>query len=222
MSIDEYNRHSTLGPMAGPVTSASAMAGQAAYQRDHEPRTGGEAAPPPSLRASLGILAFFGVICALAAGAAYALPDESTLAKIAAYAAGLSALAFVIMALFLSIEAAKFAAGWIVLIGLRYFGWSMAAALVGFVFAEFHDYAFEPFPTWTAALGAGVLAAVGQAVRALRPIAIALAAGAAGYVLIASHLFNRHSVSALALGLALAVITFLLARALRARRARMT
>lgn len=31
MSLKEYNRHATLGPMAGPVTSAAAAAGQAGH-----------------------------------------------------------------------------------------------------------------------------------------------------------------------------------------------
>lgn len=219
MSIDEYNRHATLGQMAGPATSASAIAGQAAYQRNHEQRqTGGEVAPPPSLRASLGILAFFGVVCALAIGAAYVLPEDSGLATAAAYAAGLSALAFGIVVLFLAFEAAKLAAGLLIVVGLRYCGWSAAAALVGFLFAEFHDYVFEPWPSWTAALGAGVLALVAQAVRALRSAAFALAVGAVAYVLIAAHFFNRHSIMAVALGGAVTVIAFLLARALRIRR----
>ena len=219
MSIDEYNRHATLGQMAGPATSASAMAGQAAYQRNHEQRQAvGEAAPPPSLRASLGILAFFGVVCALGAAAAYVLPEESALATAAAYTAGLSALAFVIMALFLCFKAAQFAAGLVIVVGLRYFGWSAAAALVGFVFAEFHDYVFEPYPTWTAALGAGLLALIAQAVRALRCAAFALAVGAVAYVLIASHVFNRHSAVALALGGVLTLVSFFLARVFRSRR----
>ncbi len=32
MSLDEYNKHATLGPLAGPATSAAASAGQAAYE----------------------------------------------------------------------------------------------------------------------------------------------------------------------------------------------
>ncbi|WP_334129778.1 hypothetical protein [Sneathiella sp.] len=32
MSLDEYNKHATLGPMAGPATSAAASAGQSAYE----------------------------------------------------------------------------------------------------------------------------------------------------------------------------------------------
>lgn len=32
MSLDEFNRNATLGPMAGPATNAAAAAGQAAWQ----------------------------------------------------------------------------------------------------------------------------------------------------------------------------------------------
>ncbi|WP_414900442.1 hypothetical protein ACMT1E_11780 [Sphingomonas flavalba] len=35
MSLDEYNRHATLGPLAGPATSAAASAGQSAYEASH-------------------------------------------------------------------------------------------------------------------------------------------------------------------------------------------
>jgi len=220
MSLDEYNRHATLGKMAGPATSAAAAAGQAAWERNHaQPQASGAAAPPPSLRASLGILAFFAVVCGLSAAAAYYLPEESTLATIAAGAAALSALAFVIMALLLSVQVAAAAAGFVVVVGLRYLGWAALVALLAFVFAEFHAFAFEPYPTWIAPLVLGALAALGQAVRALRAAAIALGSGAIGYILIASHVFDRHSFTALALAGAITLIVFIGARALHARRA---
>ncbi len=220
MSIDEYNRHSTLGPMAGPATTAAAMAGQAAYQRNQQPQMAGQAAPPPSLRASLGILAFLGVLCASAVGAVYLLPDGSTVATLAGYAAMVSALALVIMAAFLAIEAAKFAVGVILLVVLQFGVWIGLAAVGGFFFAEIHAYAFEPYPTWTVALFAGALAALAQAVPALRPVATAVAVGAASYVLVASHLFNRHSATAMAASAGVALVAFVLARAWRRRRAK--
>lgn len=35
MSIDDYNRHATLGSLAGPPTNASQLAGQQAYDNAH-------------------------------------------------------------------------------------------------------------------------------------------------------------------------------------------
>ncbi|MDR7095325.1 hypothetical protein [Hydrogenophaga laconesensis] len=35
MSLDEYNHHARLGPMAGPPTNASQLAGQQAYDNAH-------------------------------------------------------------------------------------------------------------------------------------------------------------------------------------------
>jgi hypothetical protein len=56
MSLNEYNHHATLGPLAGPATTAASMAGQEAFKRAHEPP------PPPtgdgaplSRKAMLGI-----------------------------------------------------------------------------------------------------------------------------------------------------------------------
>lgn len=43
MSLDEYNRHSTLGPIAGPATTAAASAGQEAYRNRTEPADAGGA-----------------------------------------------------------------------------------------------------------------------------------------------------------------------------------
>ena len=37
MSLDEYNKHSTFGPVAGPATNAAASAGQEAYRNRTEP-----------------------------------------------------------------------------------------------------------------------------------------------------------------------------------------
>lgn len=35
MSLEEYNKHSTFGPSAGPATTAAAMAGQSTYAANH-------------------------------------------------------------------------------------------------------------------------------------------------------------------------------------------
>ena len=53
MSLDEYNKHATLGPLAGPATSAAASAGQAAYETAnarptyHSAPSGGAASSAP-------------------------------------------------------------------------------------------------------------------------------------------------------------------------------
>lgn len=51
MSLDDYNRHATLGSLAGPPTNASQLAGQQAYDNAHRqvPQGGRYSAPsrPP-------------------------------------------------------------------------------------------------------------------------------------------------------------------------------
>jgi len=47
MSLDDYNRHATLGSMAGPPTNASQLAGQQAYDNAHrQPPPGGAYSAP--------------------------------------------------------------------------------------------------------------------------------------------------------------------------------
>lgn len=47
MSIDDYNRHATLGSLAGPPTNASQLAGQQAYDNAHrQPPPGGAYSAP--------------------------------------------------------------------------------------------------------------------------------------------------------------------------------
>lgn len=52
MSLEKYNTHATYGPAAGPATTAAAAAGQAAYERSHASRRGGDpgiyVAPTPT------------------------------------------------------------------------------------------------------------------------------------------------------------------------------
>ncbi len=48
MSIDDYNRHATLGSLAGPPTNASQLAGQQAYDNAHRPMPQGGAYSAPS------------------------------------------------------------------------------------------------------------------------------------------------------------------------------
>lgn len=48
MSIDEYNHHARLGPMAGPPTNASQLAGQQAYDNANRQIPQGTAYAAPS------------------------------------------------------------------------------------------------------------------------------------------------------------------------------
>lgn len=48
MSIDDYNRHATLGSLAGPPTNASQLAGQQAYDNAHRQLPPGGAYSAPS------------------------------------------------------------------------------------------------------------------------------------------------------------------------------
>lgn len=149
MSLKEYNRHATLGPMAGPATSAAAAAGQAAHDRAREPGAAGEGAPKPALHASILILAVFAGAFAVAVAGALLLPEDG----IAAGAALLSGLGFAIFGMIMGIEAAKYALAWLIL----GWGWILGAALAAFVFASFHFYALGPLSEWMVALVASAL-----------------------------------------------------------------
>lgn len=48
MSLDDYNRHATLGSLAGPPTNASQLAGQQAYDNAHRQMPPGSAYSAPS------------------------------------------------------------------------------------------------------------------------------------------------------------------------------
>ncbi len=204
MSLDEYNRHSTLGPMAGPATSASAMAGQAAWQRNNQPPAqAGAAVPRPTVQASLAMLGTFAVAFAASLACAFVLPGS--LATVASFAALVSGLGLVILGIHLGIEGAKSGLGWLLESAVEHgWGWGVGAGFVAFVFADLHWYAFGFFPAWMVAIVAACLALAARAAPALRPAAAAIGVGVVSYVLVASHAVGRHSLVALAVALAAA------------------
>ncbi len=224
MSLNDYNRHATLGPMAGPATSAAAAAGQAAYQRAHErPResgAGGGNAEMPGLRASLLMLALFGgIFVASVAMGLFVLPETGIAATIAAGAALLSGLGFVIFGVIVGIEAVKHALAWLIFGGAEIgLGWALGAAVVAFVFAAIHFYALGPLSEWMVALIAAALTLVARWVRVLRPLAAAVATGAVAYVLIASHVYEHHSLTAALIAGAAGLVVLAAGHAAQARR----
>jgi hypothetical protein len=209
MSLDEYNRHATLGPLAGPATSASAAAGQDAYQRTHpQPGVTGTDAPAPTPRALLGMLLLFAVVFLISLAGFVLLPKDSLPAIFLAPVMAVSGLAFAIAGLFLAIEAVKFCIGWLVVAALELRLFRIAAlALVGFVLAEVHWYTIEPIASWMVALGVAALALIARFASRLRPWIFALGMGATAYVLTASHVYERHSLAAMAIAGAAAALS---------------
>lgn len=114
MSLNEYNKHATLGRMAGPATTAAAAAGQAQYERQHGDQSAGSDVPMPGLHASLKMLAFFAVVFLIFAAATLLLPDDSLAQVITLVIAGLAAGCFVIFGVIMGWEAVKFGFGAVV------------------------------------------------------------------------------------------------------------
>lgn len=209
MSLDEYNRHSTLGPMAGPATSPAASAGQAAWQRANEPPRPAQAGPataPATVAASLGLLGALAAIFAVSLVCAFLLPG--TLGSAAILAAVASGPVFVILGIPVGIEASKSGLAWL-LEGLREHGpfWSIGAALAAYGFASVYWYVFRPVPAWLVALLAACLALAARATPGLRPFAAGMAAAVVTYVLVASAVTGRHGLEALGIALAASAVT---------------
>lgn len=220
MSLDEYNRHSILGPVAGPATTVSAIAGQAAYEQAHgQPAVASGSNEPLTITGTMRTLAALVVAGAAGTAGAFLLPE--TPATIAGFIALMSGIGIVIVSIFAGTEAVKFAIGWTFSSAIEHrWWWVVAAALAAFVFAAFHEYAFGPFDAWMVALFAAALALAGRFVPALRPASAALGAGVVAYILTASHIFEQHSFLALLIAAATAAVIFGVGYAAQASRRR--
>jgi hypothetical protein len=222
MSLDEYNRHATLGPMAGPATTAAGMAGQQAFQRNNErPAASGPAAPPPSLKALLGALLLFAAVCGAAVAGVAALPEDGSAATVLAWVAALSAAAFALTAIFAGIEALKVGLAWLLAAAGRFGLWRAAvAALVVFVLADTHWYAIEPFNAAQAAGAAAVMASIARFQPVLGPLMLGVGVGVTVYVVAAVHVFGHFGADAALAAAASAVLVGGAHALLRARRRR--
>ncbi len=209
MSLDEYNRHAMLGPLAGPATTASSIAGRAAYDRTHQNviRTDGAPAPEFSLTASLKVLIFMVLLAGASALAVVLLPEKSTWAAVVGFVAMTAGIGVVILLLFVGIELLKHLAAFI-LIGAGWLGlwWAAGAAAVAWVFAEVHELAFFPVPSWVAASVAAALVVAGRFVPALRLAAVATAAGVIAYAIGAEYVFESRLTAAGLTGLPAAAV----------------
>ncbi|HCF6900239.1 TPA: hypothetical protein NII88_001338 [Pseudomonas aeruginosa] len=108
MSLDEYNRHATLGSAAGPVTSASAAAGQEAYQRANEgPSVYAGPSAPFNMRKSLRTLAILVAITVIGVVIVAVLPESSSISGIAGFVAMVSMATAVILAIYTVYQAIR-------------------------------------------------------------------------------------------------------------------
>lgn len=208
MSLNEYNKHSMLGPLAGPATTAASIAGQEAYKQAHEqPVYAGGNDKPLTVSGVMWTLAALASVAAIGAAGAFLLPES--LATIAGFVALMAVIGFVIVGIFSGIEAVKFAIGWMTSSAVEHGWWRIVAvALAAFVFAAFYSLAFDAVEAWMVALFAAALAIAARLVPGLRPVCAAIGSGIVAYILAASHLFERYSLSAVLIGALAAAAIF--------------
>lgn len=217
MSLNEYNKHSMLGPLAGPATTVASIAGQEAYKQAHEqPVYAGGNDKPLTVSGAMWTLAALALVAAIGAAGAFLLPES--LATIAGFVALMAVIGFVIVSIFSGIEAVKFAIGWVTSSAVEHGWWRIVAvALAAFVFAALHADTLGPVADWMVALGAGALALAARLAPALRAICAALGAGAVTHILAASYAFEGSTVMALIAGVLVAAAIYGLSYAMRTR-----
>ncbi len=208
MSLNEYNKHSMLGPLAGPATTAASIAGQEAYKQAHEqPVYVGGNGKPLTVGGALWTLAALVVVAAAGVAGAFLLPEN--LATIAGFIALMAVIGVVIISIHSGIEAVKLALGWAASSAVEHGWWRIVAvALAAFVFAAFYSFAFDAVEAWMVALFAAALAITARLVPGLRPVCAAIGSGIVAYILAASHLFERYSLSAVLIGALAAAVIF--------------
>lgn len=218
MSLEEYNKHSILGPLAGPATTVSSIAGQEAYRRNHETTVLHPASSTPlNVGGAFLIVAILAAVGACAAGAAFVLPE--TLAAIAAIIAAGCFIAAVIIALHAGAEACKIAAAAALgVIFSRSWGWIIGGTLSAYIFAEIYIYAIIPAEAWMVAACAALLGVAAKYMRKLRIASAAAAIGFATYTLAVSYLFGKQPMIAALIGVGATVLIFTAAQLWQARR----
>ena len=223
MSLNEYNKHSIMGPFAGPATSISAIAGQEAYKRAHEQPTyvssGNE--KPLTISGTLLMLAAFAIGAALGIAGVFILPES--MSGIAGFIALLCLIAIAIICVFAGTEAVKFAVNWLFASAIEdQWWWIGGVALAAFIFAAVYSFVLEPAETWMVILFATALAFAGRFVSRLRSACAALGTGVVVYAVAAEHFFTRYGFLAISSGLIAAALVFGLGYGWKALRRRGT
>ena len=218
MSMEEYNKHSILGPLAGHPTSISAIAGQEAYRRNNEtPVMHPSSDVPMNLGGVVILLLILAAVGAIALAAVFLLPEK--FAAIPAIIAFACVLAMGILSLHAGVEACKIAAGKILgLVFSRSWGWIFGATLIAFIFAETYIYAILPASAWMVALSVAALGIAAKYFRQMRTACAALAVWFVTYTLVVSYIFGTQPVLALLIGAGVAAAVFLGTRLWQARR----
>lgn len=181
MSLDEFNKHATLGRMAGPATTAAASAGQAMHDQLNAPHAtsgGGMTASPVAESKVAAVLA---VVFAGSVAALLAHPPSFMVVIVPLLVSGVGLGAYIVQqGLAAVLGGARMlvrnssARGWL---------WVVGASLCAWGFAALHWYAFSPLTPVQVALFALALATIAKLVPASRPACAALAALPVGYVL---------------------------------------
>lgn len=218
MSLEEYNKHSILGPLAGPATTVSSIAGQEAYRRNHETTVlHPTSSTPLNVGGAFLIVAILATVGACAAGAAFVLPE--TLAAIAALIAAGCFIAAVIIALHAGAEACKIAAATVFgVIFSRSWGWIIGGTLSAYIFAETYIYAIIPAEAWMVASCAALLGITAKYVQKMRIACTTIAIGFVTYTLTVSYIFGQQPMIAAMIGAGVTVLIFTVAQLWQARR----
>lgn len=222
MSMNEYNKHSILGPFAGRATTVAAIAGQEAYKRAHEqPVYVTGSGKKMTVRGALWTLAAFVAVSALGTAGAFLLPEK--LASISGYIALLGIIGLTLIGIAVTIEAVKRSAAWVMSSAIEQGWWRIVAVtFAALVFASIYADAIAPVEGWMAALGALTLALAARLVPPLRSACAALGAGTVTYILAASYAFEGSTVMALIAGASIAAVVYGSGYALRNLRNRET
>lgn len=181
MSLDEFNKHATLGRMAGPATTAAASAGQAMHDQLNAPHAtsgGGTTAPPVAESKVAAVLAvmFAGSVAALLAH-----PPSFMVVIVPLLVSGVWLGTYIVQQ-----GLAAVLGGVKVLVGnssTRGWLWVVGAGVFGWCFAMLHFAALYPLTPLRSAIFGLVLATVAKLVPVSRPVCAALAAVPVAYVL---------------------------------------
>lgn len=212
MSLDEFNKHSTLGPMAGPATTPAASAGQDMHRQLNDiPAMDNSGIVPVGTTTQV-----FLVLSVIFLGSLAALLTQPSSIFIVMLAV-ISGAILGIYTVGKGLEACL--AGGKALVrspSMRSWLWVAGAAVFGGVFAGMHWFALGPFTPVQAALYALTLAVIAKLVPPFRPACAALAALPVAYVFILVHSrLMMSSVASMVLAIVVAGVVFVVVVAVR-------
>lgn len=205
MSLDEFNKHATLGRMAGPATTAAASAGQAMHDQLNAPHAtsgSGSAAPPVAESKVAAVLA---VVFAGSVAALLTHPPSFMIVIVPLLISGVWLGTYIVQqGLAAVLGSVKMLAG---NSSTRGWLWVIGAGVLAWGFAMVHWFAFHPLTSVQVGLFGLALAAIAKLVPVSRPVCAAIAAVPVGYVLSIAYLHMR-SVPSLVFTVIVAVLAF--------------